>query len=61
MAACLLLCFEEPGLILANAGDTIETYMNNINPKFLADDDNVIPILDADWFEDDIVGRFRSS
>ena len=51
---------EEPGLILANAGDTIETYMNKIpNPKFPADDDNVIPILDADWFEDDIVGRFR--
>ena len=51
---------EEPGLVLANAGDTIETYINKIpNPKFPADDDNVIPILDADWFEDDIVGRFR--
>ena len=51
---------EEPGLVLANAGDTIETYMNKIpNPKFPADDDNVIPILNADWFEDDIVGRFR--
>ena len=34
---------EEPGLILANAGDTIETYLSKIpNPKFPADDDNVI-------------------
>lgn len=51
---------EEPGLILANGGDTIETYLSKIpNPKFPADDDNVIPILNAEWFEDDIVGRFR--
>jgi hypothetical protein len=26
--------------------------------KFLPDDDNVIPILDTEYFEDDIVGRF---
>ncbi|MFD2697405.1 BREX-1 system adenine-specific DNA-methyltransferase PglX [Mesonia sediminis] len=25
---------------------------------FLPDDDNIIPILDDEWFEDDIVGRF---
>jgi hypothetical protein len=25
---------------------------------FLPDDDNIIPVLDADWFEDDITGRF---
>ena len=29
------------------------------NPKFEIDDDNIIPVLDDDWFEDDIVGRFK--
>lgn len=29
------------------------------NPSFLPDEDNVIPVLDADWFADDIVDRFR--
>lgn len=51
---------EKPGLILANAGDTIEDYLKQIpEPSFSADDDNVIPILGSEWFEDDIVGRFR--
>ena len=29
------------------------------NPTFTPDADNVIPIVDGDWFEDDIVARFR--
>jgi len=29
-------------------------------PTFLPDEDNVLPILDADWFEDDIVDSFRT-
>ena len=28
-------------------------------PSFPADDDNVIPVLDGDWFADDITLRFR--
>ncbi len=51
---------EEPGLILANHGETLEDYLQRIpNPSFMADDDNVIPVLDSEWFEDDVVGRFR--
>ena len=51
---------EKPGLILANQGETIEDYLKQIsNPSFPADDDNVIPILDGDWFTDDIAERFR--
>ena len=51
---------EKPGLILANQGETIEDYLKQVpNPCFPADDDNVIPILDDDWFTDDIAGRFR--
>ena len=48
------------GLILANQGDTIEEYLRQIpEPIFPADNDNVIPILERDWFTDDITERFR--
>ena len=51
---------EEPGLILANQGETISDYLKQIpEPSFPADDDNVIPMLDGDWFTDDITERFR--
>ena len=51
---------DKPGLILANQGDTLEDYLAQIpEPTFLADKDNVIPMLDGDWFTDDIVDRFR--
>ena len=51
---------EKPGLILANQGETIEDYLKRVpEPSFPADDDNVIPMLDGDWFTDDIAERFR--
>ncbi|GLU91038.1 BREX-1 system adenine-specific DNA-methyltransferase PglX [Agromyces sp. NBRC 114283] len=51
---------DEPGLILADQGATLEDYLANVpSPRFRPDADNVIPIVDGDWFEDDIVGRFR--
>ena len=59
---CMLgrYALEEPGLILANQGETIEDYLKRIpEPSFQADEDNVIPMLDGDWFTDDITERFR--
>ena len=51
---------DEPGLILADQGDTLQDYLAKVpNPSFMPDKDNVIPIVDGDWFEDDIVARFR--
>ncbi|MBC7595173.1 MAG: restriction endonuclease, partial [Kineosporiaceae bacterium] len=51
---------DEPGLILANQAETLEQYLAKVpTPSFLPDADNVIPIVDGDWFPDDIVGRFR--
>lgn len=51
---------DKPGLILANQGETIEDYLKTVpEPRFPADDDNVIPMLDGDWFTDDIAERFR--
>ena len=58
---------DKEGLILANQGETLEDYLQNVYEQkspsgdlgvFLPDDDNIIPVLDADWFEDDITGRF---
>jgi type II restriction/modification system DNA methylase subunit YeeA len=51
---------DKPGLILANQGDTINQYLEQIpEPSFTPDKNNVIPILDDGWFSDDIVERFR--
>jgi hypothetical protein len=55
---------DKEGLILANQGESLEDYLQKIarnreNATFLPDEDNVIPILDEDWFSDDITGRFR--
>lgn len=51
---------DEPGLILANQGEGVEEYLARVpEPSFAPDHDNVIPVLDADWFADDIVKRAR--
>ena len=52
---------DKPGLILADQGATVQDYLAKVpNPTFAPDKDNVIPIVDGDWFEDDIVARFRT-
>ena len=51
---------DEPGLVLADEGGTLQDYLAAVpTPTFMPDGDNVIPIVDGDWFEDDIVTRFR--
>jgi hypothetical protein len=55
---------EKPGLVLANAGDTIREYLAAVGrPQdqltFAPDEDGIIPVLDGEWFEDDIVARTR--
>jgi len=61
---------DKEGLILANQGETLQDYMLNVYVEaaiptsggtrgvFLPDDDNIIPILNDEWFEDDITARF---
>lgn len=50
------------GLVLADAGDTVENYLAKMpdpaHVTFMPDADNVLPITDDEYFEDDIVGRF---
>ncbi len=49
-----------PGLILADQATTLQDFLAKVpTPTFMPDADNVIPIVDGDWFEDDIVSRSR--
>jgi len=51
---------DKQGLVLANQGETLSDYLKQIPQGcFPADDDNVIPLLEGDWFTDDIAERFR--
>lgn len=51
---------DEPGLVLAEQHGTLHDYLAKVpSPTFLPDADNVLPVVDGDWFEDDIVARFR--
>lgn len=51
---------DEPGLILADQGATLQDYLAKVpSPTLAPDVDNVIPFVDDGWFEDDIVERFR--
>lgn len=51
---------DKPGLILADQGATLQDYLTMVpTPTFMPDADNVIPIVDGDWFNDDIVSLFR--
>jgi len=52
---------DKPGLILANQGETLRDYLKIIGkePIFRPTETNVIPILDGDWFADDVVLRFK--
>lgn len=50
---------DKDGLILANQGDTLDDYLAQVpDPTFTPDADNVLPITDDEYFDDDIVGNF---
>ena len=51
---------DKPSLILANQGENIQDFLKQIPyPTFMPDEDNIIPVLEGEWFNDDIVGRFK--
>lgn len=51
---------DKPGLVLASTGETIEDYRTQVpQPTFPPDADNILPVLDGEWFADDIVARFK--
>lgn len=52
---------DAPGLILASQRDGLAAYLARVpKPTFAPVADNVIPVLDGDWFADDIAARFRT-
>jgi type II restriction/modification system DNA methylase subunit YeeA len=51
---------NKPSLILANQGEALQDFLKQVpNPTYMPDEDNIIPVLDGEWFNDDIVGRFK--
>ena len=56
---------DKEGLILANQGETLQKYLDKVGKSeeeltFVPDEDNVIPILEEEWFDDDIVNRVKA-
>ena len=52
---------DTPGLILTNQVGTLNDFLNQVSePTFMPDEDNIIPVLDGEWFTDDIVGCFKA-
>ena len=51
---------DKEGLILANQGEKLADFKEKVlGATFLPDEDNIIPILDDEYYTDDIVGRFK--
>ncbi len=56
---------DKEGLILANQGETLQDYLEKVGRReevltFAPDRDNIIPVLDDEWFRDDIAERFHT-
>ncbi len=52
---------DKGGLILANAESSLKDYLLQIpDPKYIPVAENVIPVLEGEWFEDDIAERFKN-
>lgn len=50
---------DRPGLIIGNQSDSLSDYFQKVpNRRFEPDTDNVIPIMEDYWFEDDVTARF---
>lgn len=51
---------DQPGLILASQGETLKDYLQRVpNPRFMPDDDAIVPLTDQEWFGDDATHRVR--
>ncbi len=55
---------DQEGLILANQGQGLSHFLDKVEKQqdelsFVPDKDNIIPVLDNEWFTDDIAARFK--
>jgi hypothetical protein len=52
---------DKDGLILANAGDSLDTYLERIpEPRLRPDESGILPITEDDDFPDDLPSQFRA-
>lgn len=50
---------DAPGIVLASQSQTLQEYLARVpSSRFMADLDNVIPVMDDVWFTDDATDRF---
>lgn len=50
---------DKPGLVLANQGDGLSEYLQQVpEPSFTPDADGIIPLTDIEYFHDDATGLF---
>lgn len=50
---------DKPGLVLANQGDGLSEYLQQVpDPSFAPDADGIIPLTDIEYFHDDATGLF---
>lgn len=50
---------DKPGLVLANQGDGLPEYLQQVpGPSFAPDTDGIIPLTDVEYFHDDATGLF---
>lgn len=50
---------DKPSLVLANQGDGLNEYLAQVpHPRYIPDEDGILPITDDEYFEDDIVSMF---
>ena len=50
---------DKSGIILANQGETLQDYLQQVPaPTFMPDEDAIIPVLEGEYFDDDITERF---
>ncbi|WP_276681389.1 MULTISPECIES: BREX-1 system adenine-specific DNA-methyltransferase PglX [Empedobacter] len=55
---------DKEGLILANQGETFQDFLAKVGKskeqlQFVPDEDNIVPLLEEEWFYDDIVTRVK--
>jgi hypothetical protein len=51
---------DKDGLILANQGETMQDFLGKIpNPRFFPDEDNIVTVIDDEYFTDDLFTRFK--
>ncbi len=69
-SSCSAVGLDKPGLVLANQGETLDDYLRKVSGQpsavsgqhvtFMPEADNVLPVLDGDWFANDITERFKA-